>query len=261
MTGKKKSTRKLRVLTFNTHVGLALFVGAIAWLLARIPGVHLVALQEVQSPRARKAARRIFNEKKWHAAMPVGDRVGVVCFAKKKRFRLDHKTEHNISADAGRMFPQRDLIGLTLFDKQTKRRVDFTSIHTWHIVGKRLDQAHPMVYGHIKQVRTHAIHHQISGQEDRNALQICAGDVNEPLRQPPRGPYILSAKGMFSKYAGMVPTYSVTKNGSSWADVDDIFFKEAPFIRCINRRVFKLPFKVVDHKAVYCVFEVDVLEK
>lgn len=259
MAGTKKKTRKLRVLTVNTHMGGVLFVGGVNWIIKRIPGLHLVALQEVQTPKARQKARKIFPAKKWYEAVSSRDHdnVGTVCYAKKKRFRLRAVTQHAISPHESNMRPRRDLIALSLVDRQTNRRVDFSSIHTWHIVGLTLGDSGRIVQGHIKQVRTHAIFHGLAGQEDSQSVQLCAGDINERLGQPSRGPYSLSAEYILRKSGGLVPAYARTEKGSRWVDVDDIFFKKAPFIKLKRRRVFNIPFKVADHRAVYCVFEVE----
>ncbi len=170
MTRRRPKWRTIRVLSFNTHVGLA--IPAITWLLARTGRVHIVLVQEASRPPARKALRRTLPSSTWRTRGP-GESdplVGTFVLGRRKRFQILSGVNERISdaqplVDGKAMYPQRNLIAALFHDKLTGWEIDASSVHTWHMKGRELDGDGPVARGHRLQVDVYAKHHALSSRE------------------------------------------------------------------------------------------------
>lgn len=246
----------LRLLSFNVHVGTA--IPALAWLLAHLPVVHIVAVQEASRPRARRALFVLFPSRYWHRFGPDVDDaplVGTYVFARRRRFRRLAETSQRISqsqpkVDGKDMFPRRDLVGGILEDKRTGRTVDVTSAHTWHMVGRRLGDSGVIARGHTEQVRAYASHHRSSARTRPGSLQVSGGDWNEDVDgSTPRGEERLRVRRIM-RDAGLRPAGDLTARGDRAAHLDEWFVRPEKWLRVQSRRVIRVPFRAADHPAV-----------
>lgn len=261
-TKKPKPHRngRIRVLTINVHVGLVIFAGALAWVLARTPGVHIVLVQEASRPRPRRALLKTFKGKKWHRVGPgvsEGGLVGTYVFLKKARFQLLDEVNRPISDYVSNMHPARELTAAVALDKRTGRRVVVSSVHTWHIVGRVLGAKGPISEGHIAQVRATAEFHRDQLEAYPQSVQIAGGDFNERLSKPAQGKRELSALYLMRKIAQMVPAFKRTQTGSRQVGVDDVFVHLKPWVQVKRRKYIKIPFKVADHPAILVVLAIE----
>jgi hypothetical protein len=236
----------LRVLLFNVHAGQAIYAGALSWLLRFTPGVHLILIQEAQSPKARKALLKKFPASKWHRIGPRISEPGLVgtyVFARKRRFDLLNRTRQKISEGLSGMHPRRDLVGAVLRDKKTGRTISATSVHLWHIRGYDLHGKSSVAAEHRYQGRTVANHHA-AGNYD---LELAGGDWNEDLDGMVTP---VSVRTVLLNVAGMVPTYLLAGEGTRTANLDDLFVRPRQFLTVASRRRIKVPFRLADHPAI-----------
>lgn len=238
----------LRVLTFNTHVGLAVTAGALNWLLKQIAFPHLVFLQEVK-PRAVKRLGRIYPTRNW-GHVKRGTQYTVY---KKSRFTLLWVDNEVITFGEKH---RRDRLVLGLYDKRANRLVVACNAHTAPM-GKGLVGANARQRRiHMEQTQAYA---DRMAQVPEGAVAIAGGDWNEDLdlEYTDLKWHRRSALGRLGR-AGMVPVYKLL-NG--WVRFDDIFLRPERYIRPKKRRVVHVPFKVVDHKAIFVAMKVRRLRK
>lgn len=250
---------RIRILTVNVHVGLVIFAGALAWVLARTPGVHVVLVQEASRARPRHALLRTFKGKNWHRVGPGVNEAGLVgtyIFLKKSRFKLLDETYDHVSDFVSNMHPTRKLVAAKALDKRTGRILDISCVHTWHIVGRTLGAKGSISEGHIAQVCAHAEYHRASYEANPGSVQAAGGDWNERLNRPAQGRVDLSAIYLMRKVAKMVPAYRRTLKGSKKVSLDDVFVRPAPYVTVLRRRHIKIPFKVADHPAILVILGV-----
>lgn len=252
---------RLRVLSFNVHVGLA--IPAIGWLLARLPMVHVVAIQEAQRPWAKRALLKSFPEKRWHCVGPdvgAANKVGTFVFARRKRFALQQAFNRKLmdGLDDG-MFPQRNLVAAELVDRITGRVVDVSSVHTWHMKGRELGGPGDQARGHDAQVKAYADHHTASAAQHPGSVQIAVGDWNEDIdgRQP--GDPELHVRRQLRSRAGMQPASTLALAGDKGAHFDDAFVRVESYVKVLSRQSIKVPFKAADHPATLVTLGVEPL--
>lgn len=170
----------VRLLDYNTHVGLVIRSGGVRWLL-RTFTPDLVTLQEVQSPAARAWARALFNPFTWSAVglWPASDGrgdTGTLVFARRTLFRkLEHRNPL-ISPFRDQDHPERSGTAGVFEHRPSGLVLDVGSVHTWALGAG----ATPAVRaGHRLQVEAYQRSAQRARELDR--LPVRAGDWNEDI--------------------------------------------------------------------------------
>jgi hypothetical protein len=171
---------RLRILNYNTHVGVTLR-GAVRFLLDT-QDPHLVVLQEVQSPRARLAARRVFLPHLWLAAgtrpasMGRGS-AGTLIFARRSVFRLIASSNDLITPFRDSFHPERRCTTAQYLHRPTEQILDIGAVHLWTLKNA---STFPVVRTeHLAQLRAHvdsAVRARRAGR-----LPFRAGDFNEHI--------------------------------------------------------------------------------
>lgn len=233
----------LDVLTFNVHVGQAIYHGGLRWLRRRYPGADLIALNEVQSRRAKAAARLVLRPIRWRATRTSS---GTIVYSRRRRFKRLDTTDRPLTGYLGRMHPARRLVSTRLLDRRTGRVVDLTAVHTWHIHGHELGDGTRVTEGHLAQVRAIAEHH---ADQPHDTIQAAAGDWNENLRTMLGVP---SARRIMLDVADMLPAARIRDvEGDTDLGLDEVFIRPAEFLKVIRREVTRVPRRGVDHPAVW----------
>lgn len=168
----------LRILTYNTHVGLTLR-GAVRFLLDT-EKPDLVALQEVQSPRARLVARVVFPAHVWSA---VGTRpastgrgsAGAMILARRSSLQLLGSSNDLVTPSRDRFHPERRCTTGRYLHRATGRVLDVGAVHLWTLAGSAA--APGIRAGHLDQLRSHAESARQARREGR--LPVRMGDFNE----------------------------------------------------------------------------------
>lgn len=248
--------RAVRVATFNVHVGRA--VVALAWLVARFPGIHIVCVQEAQRADARRDVRRVLSARRWLEVSSDTAMVGTMIFARTPRFQLVKPSIAPLSRGVSGVHPVRELVAAALFDTLTRRVFDVASVHTWAMAGGLAKARRKIRNGHVRQVRAIAAHH--AAQPDDH-VQIAAGDFNENLSADPPKKYAdVSARTLMGR-AGLVPTSRLARRGDTELHYDEVFTKPAPHVHVRSRRVIRPPHRQADHPAVLVTFDITPLRK
>lgn len=256
MSRREQRPRRVRVLTFNVHVGRA--VVALVWLLARLPGVHIVCIQEAQRAGARRAVRRALPGRRWIEVSSDTAMVGTMIFARTPRFQLVKPSIAPLTRGVSGVHPVRELVAAALYDRVTRRIVDVTSVHTWAMAGGLARAKRKIRRGHVAQVRAFAAHH--AAQPDEH-VQISAGDFNENLSaDPPKKYDAVSARALMRR-AGLEPAARLTRRGDRHLHYDDVFVAPAPHVHVRRRRVIRPPHRQADHPAVLAVLDITPLRK
>lgn len=245
------SPSHIRVLTFNTHVGLA--TEALRTLMREFPQCDIVCIQEAQSRAAKRRVRRVLRPLKWRrAGAPNGNPAGTIVFVRRRRFTF--VKSYNVKVTDGPAAggnPVRYLSGGVFVHKKTGRTVDVTSVHTW-AMGKGLARAAAWVRnGHVDQVRAVARQH---ATRDPELLSIAAGDWNETLTSTTHNPP--SARSIMAK-AGLTPTALLANRGDkSLRHLDEVFVAQRPWLRVLQRHVINA--ERFDHHADHPAVFVDL---
>lgn len=252
---------KLVALTFNTHAGLAIKSGGLDRLLDHAQP-DVVFLQEVQRPTAKVAARKALPWIDWHKIGPrMTSPAGTYIFARKDRFTVEEKVDVLLSRKVPNerrpeLWPERRLTGAILFDRETRRYVRASCIHTWALGDFDLDGQHKVAEGHRRQVSTYAYWHSLSDAPD---VDLCAGDLNEhldgrgisPTEQP------VSAVSVFEHLARMEPAFIAAKVGERKVHLDDVFVRTDHHTRVASRLTITLGERFrADHPAVVSTLKI-----
>lgn len=248
---------RVRILTFNVHVGFA--VVALVWLLTRFPGVHIVCLQEVQRPWAKRAVRRAMPSKKWTEVSSSTPMVGTMIFARRHRFRLTKQAATHLSRGVSGVHPVRELVTAAFLDLVTRRVVDVSCLHAWAMAGGLAKARDNIRDGHVRQVAATAAHH--AAQPDEN-VQAAAADWNEDIDAKVPDEYTEHTARRQMAAAGMLPAAHLAPRGSDRGlHYDEVFVAPSPHTRVVGRRVIRPPFRKADHPAVLVTLAVKPLRK
>jgi hypothetical protein len=171
---------RLRILNYNTHVGVTIR-GALRFLLDT-HDPHLVVLQEVQSPRARLAARVVLPPHIWSA---VGTRpastgrgsAGTLLFARRSALELAGSSNELVTPFRDRFHPERRCTTGRYVHRATGQVLDIGAVHLWTLAGSAAAPA--IRAAHLTQLRAHAG----SARRARSAgrLPFRIGDFNEHI--------------------------------------------------------------------------------
>ena len=170
----------LRILTYNTHVGVTI-PGAVRHLLDTL-APHLVVLQEVQSPLARQRAGLLFSSQVWSS---VGTRpastgrgsAGTLIFGRRSVLNKVGESNDLITPFHDRFHPERRCTTGQFQHRPSGQVLDIGAVHLWTLKNSSIDPAVPA--GHLAQLRAHAD----SAVRARRAgrLPFRLGDFNQHL--------------------------------------------------------------------------------
>jgi endonuclease/exonuclease/phosphatase family metal-dependent hydrolase len=173
---------RLRILTYNTHVGTTLR-GAVPFLLEQ-ERPDLVLLQEVQSRPARASARRLFLPHVWSSVglLPLSrgrGSSGTLIFARRSVLERLRSSNLPLTPFHDPKHPERRLTTGQYRHRATGRVLDIGCVHLWTRVAGGTADPGVVLSNHRAQLQAYAA----SAREARRAgrLPFRIGDFNEHM--------------------------------------------------------------------------------
>lgn len=246
--------------TWNCHVSQALHSGGLGWLLEAAPRVHVWSLQEVKRVHHLRAALREAGAlRDWTIIPGRYARNGAMPYLlvrNRRRFEVERVTRRRLEPAA---YP-RTMLSAIIHDNRTNRPIWGQSLHV-DPLGRGFLRANPRARRrHEQQVQAFA---DVFGDAPPQAVSVSGGDFNERLRLGPKAMrpdlWERSARGRFEAEGGF-PGFRLTRRGSRWVDLDDVFVRDDDYVRVVNRRVLEPPVRGNDHRAVVLRMRVKILK-
>lgn len=247
-----RKTVKLRCMTFNTHIGMAVD-GGVSWLSLRYPFTDVYLFQEIRSleslkkalgPRYQVAPGTTLSEAK----------AGTYIAYKVNRFSLLGVTGLEDITFGGEH--PRIRVQVHLMDKRSGRRIVCTPVHTQPL-GKGLEGAGGIALkAHAAQTSAYA---EAAARQPRDSrVVIDAGDYNEDIDH--RWSVLIRPMSAPVKYSAvdMVGTAAIMHQPVFY---DEAFVRTEAFVQVVGRMEIKVRDKKADHPAVKFVLKITKLNR
>lgn len=232
----RRTWYKIRVGSINTHAGLGLHAGVVAWLLKRHPLIDIFTFQEV---RSRKALVDALPPS--YTVFPKVDVDSTQYIAyKRDKFSLIYVIRRDITNSVH----ERDMLMLVLVHRKTNRGIVVSDLHP-NPLGRGLNHGDEgAVRKHTNQVEAFVMAH--SEQQDLlDDVQICAGDGNERLdEQHPD-----SARNQFAEI-NMHPSAFTADKTSGPIRLMVIYTSHGPKTQVLWHRSYDTGIQGMDHEVV-----------
>jgi endonuclease/exonuclease/phosphatase family metal-dependent hydrolase len=171
---------QLRILTYNTHVGVTI-PAAVRHLLDTL-APHLVVLQEVQSPLARQRAGVLFSSQVWSSvgtqpASTGRGSSGTLIFGRRSVLEKVGESNDLITPFHDRFHPERRCTTGQFQHRPSGQVLDIGAVHLWTLKDSSIDPA--VRVQHLAQLRAHvdsAVRARGAGR-----LPFRLGDFNQHL--------------------------------------------------------------------------------
>jgi hypothetical protein len=245
---KRNRRGTVRVLVVNTHAGISLRYGLIAWVFAHFRLVSVIIAQEVRSGRSlRRSLGKgwicVPHEQPGERNGAGGNEAGTyICF-RKRRYRLLGMTNEPIRFGERYM---RRATGAIVRDKRTGQDLRIADVHPAPLGGGLVNGSPGQRRRQTMQLRAYA-----KWLSEGDEIRLAGGDFNQPLAaQVPSHVVTHSAHHIFGK-VGLRAASSHRKSRGPVRLMDLFIPKNDDRVNLRSRRSFYVPVRGLDHEVVF----------